>query len=491
MPLALASPWRAAFAGLGVLGLAACQSDGVTDVEPAAAPIIDRPERVTSELARGQQALSSGDLSTAQAAFTAALRGSPNDPEPALGLAETYLALGDLQTAGRLFDLVASDTSGADQGRLLQGRGLVALAQGQTEEAIRLLEQSVDRSPGMWRAWAGLGRAYGRQGRSGQARSAFARAEDAAPVRALVINDIGMLHLEEKEPTAALEAFQRALAIDPANVTASANARIARAMLGEYDAAVSGARPGELPDVLNNVGYIAIVNGDFEVADRLLRRAVEISPVYHEAASANLDLLAQAMKGVPVLALAGQGVSTPRGASDTELSSVAGEAAQPGEPDAGQAGMLELTASASTSLEALPPLQAGPAEPAAVEIAAAAEASAPGPAAPDLTLAHGFRWDAPPISAKKKAKRKRRPPQTPAASPDGDPRTAAWPVIAVPPQTTPDPGVGTPDGIAETSAQTEATLSAGEGAEAGEGSAVSAEAAPEAAVISNAAGAPR
>ncbi len=438
MPLALASIWRAAVAGAGLLALAGCETSGLTEAEPDAAPAVDRPERVTSELARGQQALASGDLSSAQAAFTAALRGSPNDPEPALGLAETYLALGDLKTAQRLFDLVASSSSGPDEGRLLQGRGLVALGQGQTDEAVRLLEQSVDRSPGLWRAWAALGRAYGRQGKSHQARTAFARAEDAAPVRAVVINDIGMLHLEEKEPAAALEAFQRALAIDPANATAGANARIARAMLGDYDAAVSGARPDELPDVLNNVGYIAIVNGDFEVADRLLRRAIEISPVYHEAASANLDLLAQAMRGVPVLALAGEGVPAPEGAAETELSSVAGGAVAAETPANQADASIDLARA-----DPLPDPEPGPREvtgnPVLGAIAPAAAAPALVSEAPSLTLAHGFRWESPPVSAKKKKRRHRPAPPPAAGDADGDPRTAAaWPTIALPSESGPE-----------------------------------------------------
>lgn len=447
MPLALASAWRAAVAGVSLLALTACATDGDTDAAPATAPIVDRTDRVTNELARGQQALSSGDLSTAQAAFTAALRGSPNDPEPALGLAETYLALGDLQTAGKLFDLVESNTSGADEGRLLQGRGLVALGQGSTDEAIRLLERSVERSPGLWRAWAGLGRAYGRQGRSNQARDAFARAEDAAPVRALVINDIGMLHIEENDPGAALEAFQRALTVDPGNVTANANARIARAMLGDYDAAISGARPDELPDVLNNVGYIAIVNGDFDVADRLLRRAIEISPVYHEAASANLDLLGQAMKGVPVLAVAERGSASSKDTDDTELSSGPGDVPKAdGLSAAHSDGVIELMAETASPTAPQGPPQDAPGELRAIGVASDSEE----PAASQMTLAHGFRWDAPPVSAKNKPKRKRRSAQSPAAgSPDGDPRTAAvWPTITLPTGTAPGgSGSSTPDAI--------------------------------------------
>jgi Flp pilus assembly protein TadD len=425
-----------------MLALAACGAARAPEAPQATESVVDRSPRVASELARGRQALAAGDLQSAQAAFTAALRGSPNDPEPAIGLAETYLALGDLETAGRLFEVVAKIEGGAGDGRLLQGRGLVALGQGRTDEAIDLLEQSVGREPGLWRAWAGLGRAYGRQGKSRQARSAFGRAEEVAPSPAIVMNDVGMLHLEENDPAAALEAFQRALEVDPANATASANARIARAMLGDYDAAIAGARPEELPDVLNNVGYIAVVNGDFDVADRLLRRAIEISPVYHEAARANLDLLAQAMKGVPVLALAGADLSTERAAAGAELASVAaapGGLRATGTPPAraefGEAATegwhagLSDTAAGPVAPE---PIPAGPA-PQSMELASApARGTGAGPAGG--VMAHGFRWESQPLSAAKPAKRRgKRKQAKPDASPDaGDPRASAWPAILVP-----------------------------------------------------------
>lgn len=432
---------RAVLAGSGLLALAACESMPTAEAPQPAAAVVDRSPRVASEIARGRQALSAGDLSTAQSAFTAALRGSPNDPEPAIGLAETYLALGDLQTAGRLFDLVAGTEAGAGDARLLQGRGLVALQQGQTDEAIGLLQQSVERDPTQWRAWAALGRAYGRQGNARQARTAFGRAEEAAPSPAVVINDLGMLHLEENEPAAALEAFQRALVIDPGNATASANARIARAMLGDYDAAVSGARPDELPDVLNNVGYVAIVNGDFDVADRLLRRAIELSPVYHEAASANLGLLAQAMKGVPVLALSGPAsVAASRATADAELSSVADTSGQGaigrGDPvipiAPGQPGVPAAVDSWDAGLAG------GVAEPVAApagDQAIAALPQAPAEAAAGAVMAHGFRWDAPPVSAAatKRKRGARKAVQSDAPPDAGDPRRAAWPGISVPP----------------------------------------------------------
>lgn len=300
-------------AGLSVL--AACQSRG--DIGTA-----ERPSGQISgarlplggdPIARGRQALAAGRYVTARNAYTAALKADPDSADASIGLGEAYLALGDAAKAARCFEIAAS-ASGRDDPRVLQGMGLVALYQGRTEDAVSLLRRAVGRDPSAWHAWVGLGRAYAEERRQEEARAAFARAGDVAPRRAEVLNDLGMSYLTQNDPKRALTQFEQALSLDPGLAVARANARIARAMLGEYDVAVSGATPEELPDVLNNAGYAAILRGDYEVADRLLRRALAISPVYHEAASANLDLLAEAMRGDsagPVLASAAPGGDGP------------------------------------------------------------------------------------------------------------------------------------------------------------------------------------
>ncbi|MEM9140212.1 MAG: hypothetical protein AAGB15_10320, partial [Pseudomonadota bacterium] len=166
---------------------------------------------------------------------------------------------------------------------------------------------------GLWRAWLGLGQAHDRQGEATAARRAFAAAERTAPRQAAVQNDIGMTYLSEKQPKKALRFFRTALKIDPGFQVARANVRIAHAMVGDYENAIAGAPERGMADVLNNVGYVAILNRDFDVADRLLRRALEVSPTYHEAAVANLDLLARMADGggtpSPVAADDGEGAA--------------------------------------------------------------------------------------------------------------------------------------------------------------------------------------
>ena len=276
--------------------LAGCQDlpsgSAGTQTPPPTVPELN--ERASVEVARAQRALMEGRLGAARDGFAAALRSSPNDVIAGLGLAETYLALNDHTTAVRVFELTARYASGRDQARVSQGLGLIALQQDQLGVARGHLQASVDGDPSLWRAWIGLGRLHARAGERNSARVAYAQAEASAPDLGTVMNDIGMSYLLERQPEDAVRYFERALVVDPGLEVARGNLRIARAVGGDYEMAISGAPMDELADTLNNVGYIAVVNGDFEVADRLLRRALELSPTYHEAAAANLNLLAHA-----------------------------------------------------------------------------------------------------------------------------------------------------------------------------------------------------
>lgn len=300
------------------IALAACQTTQTSSPRPpglaslendGALGDIARAQSVGNDVQRGDSALATGDLASARKAFSAAMRTSPSDPRPVIGLAETFLALGDLDKADELLRLVAEASDGSANPRVLQGRGLVALKQGRIDDAVRLLRDSVAADPRLWRAWLGLGQTWVRKGNYTAARAAFVKAEAFGSDKAAINNDIGMARLAENAPDDAIRYFERALAHEPGHEIARGNIRIARAMKGDYDSAISGAGPETAADVMNNVGYIAILNGDYEIADTLLRRALQISPVYHTAAVANLDLLKQTVRDAPRAGLATGGSS--------------------------------------------------------------------------------------------------------------------------------------------------------------------------------------
>ena len=81
------------------------------------------------------------------------------------------------------------------------------------------------------------------------------------------------------------------LELDPTMDMTRANLRIALAWQGQYDQALVGIQPSERADALNNVGYVAMLRGDQDTAQKCFSQALEISPTYHDHAARNLETL--------------------------------------------------------------------------------------------------------------------------------------------------------------------------------------------------------
>jgi Flp pilus assembly protein TadD len=92
-------------------------------------------------------------------------------------------------------------------------------------------------------------------------------------------------------------AFERALAIDPGLLPAKSNLRLSLAWQGRYNEALEGLAPETAGEALNNVGYVAMLRGDYEAAERYLSQAMEVSATYNEAAARNLELLKSTRDG--------------------------------------------------------------------------------------------------------------------------------------------------------------------------------------------------
>jgi Flp pilus assembly protein TadD len=54
---------------------------------------------------------------------------------------------------------------------------------------------------------------------------------------------------------------------------------------------MTGVAENDLPRVLNNIGYIALMRGDLDNAEAYLQRAMELDPAYNVTASRNLAYL--------------------------------------------------------------------------------------------------------------------------------------------------------------------------------------------------------
>lgn len=120
--------------------------------------------------------------------------------------------------------------------------GLLSVATIQRNKVMRsdetIYKDVVARSPGKWRAWNGLGTAYGRQGRLDEAVDCFRRAVSVKPTGFMAYVNLGTVSLMLRQPGQALDVCDEGLREFPANAKLHHNRGMALCALGRTREAV-------------------------------------------------------------------------------------------------------------------------------------------------------------------------------------------------------------------------------------------------------------
>lgn len=120
--------------------------------------------------------------------------------------------------------------------------GLLSIATIQRNKLMRsdetIYEDVVAKSPGKWRAWNGLGTAYGRQRRLDEAVDCFRRAASIKPTGFMAYVNLGTVLLMLRQPGQALEVCDEGLREFPANAKLHHNRGMALCALGRTREAV-------------------------------------------------------------------------------------------------------------------------------------------------------------------------------------------------------------------------------------------------------------
>ena len=225
----------------------------------------------------------------AQAMLQPLLAANPVDAEVKLALGECALGLGKLDDAGPLFASLVNDP--ALRPRALQGLGITLMHQGDAEGAAGALQQATEADPSLWRAWNGLAQAYDFQHQWDQSRTAYEKALQTAPNTAIIYNNLGMSLLAQDRFDEAIESFGEARTADPSLTIVETNRQLALAMQQRYPEATFATAPEEKAKLLNNAGYVALMKGDYDRAERFFVQAAETSPTYYAPAHENLEIL--------------------------------------------------------------------------------------------------------------------------------------------------------------------------------------------------------
>lgn len=282
----------AAVAAVMLAATAGCATMSQEQPQEPKAAILPSVEPVAPDtLILVERALAEDRLDDAGRLIERVLLAEPENWEAQLLLAELHLASGDAETAAPIFESLVDN---ADVGaRALQGLGIALTLQGVLDRGVENLQQAVAQDPGLWRAWNALGYYHDSNRDWPAAANSYGKALEGNPDSILIYNNRGFSMLMQRRLEEAVADFDRVLQMDPDFEVARENLRLALAWQGKYIHAMAGAPNADMARILNNVGFIALMRGDYGNAEAYLLRAMEADPAYNATAARNLTYLKQ------------------------------------------------------------------------------------------------------------------------------------------------------------------------------------------------------
>lgn len=172
----------------------------------------------------------------------------------------------------------------------LQSLGLIYLQEKRHDEAQILLERAVAEDRDLWRAQDGIGIIADIRGEHDKAIAAFNAALAVNPRAASVLNNRGYSFYLDGQYAEATRDFTAAsqMGVDRAWL----NLGLVLARQQRYSEAVHMMTRTIAAEIAyNDVGYIALQQGDVGIAETYFRKAIQIAPRYFEAAQRNLALI--------------------------------------------------------------------------------------------------------------------------------------------------------------------------------------------------------
>lgn len=239
-------------------------------------------------IARADSALLEGDLDLALYMYVRAYDLDKDNVHALVRIGNIHESRGNDRLATMAFTSVVNVDP--THSRALQSLGLIYLHAKRHEEARALLERAINEDPALWRAQNGLGVLADMRGEHTKAIEAFDAALAVNPGDASTLNNRGYSLYLDGQYDAASANFLEAAAQGAER--AWLNLGLVRARQKRYAEAVNTMARNVATEVAyNDVGYIAMRQGDFAVAERYFRKAIGLSPRYFEAAQRNLTEL--------------------------------------------------------------------------------------------------------------------------------------------------------------------------------------------------------
>lgn len=237
---------------------------------------------------RGDVALARGDMDRALYFYVESLRLDPDQVPTLLKIGSIHRERADLDRALASFRRVLAIDP--DDANALEGAGLVLLDRRAHDPARELLERAVARDPGRWRAHEGLGVLADLRGEYAQAIVHYDAALEIRPAQPSIYSNRGYSRYLTGDLAGAEADFRAALAADPHFERGWRNLALVHVRQQRYeDALAVFERVEDRAAALNDVGYLAMLEGHYGIAEAYLSEALSASPTYYRLADENLQ----------------------------------------------------------------------------------------------------------------------------------------------------------------------------------------------------------
>ncbi len=262
------------------MGLSACES--VSDKEdPLAASIIDEADL-------NDQMLTAADPSDAALYFEQSLAREPNRADFRRGLAISLSRAKRYNEAARVFQELI--TLNQDQPTDRLEYAFVAMKLDRWDD-VRTLSQSFPEGLQTPRRYSIDAMVADQDNDWAAADAAYAQAEKLSSRPAAVLNNWGVSQMARGDLRTAAATFERAISFDASLFNAKNNLAIARGLQGHYNLPLVPLSDEERAVLLNNLGIIAMRQGEEKIARGLFAAAVDAHPQYYASAADKLAAL--------------------------------------------------------------------------------------------------------------------------------------------------------------------------------------------------------
>ena len=177
-----------------------------------------------------------------------------------------------------------------DNGQANEGLALILLNKRDYEKArTHLVKAEASGAAISWRVYNSLGVISDLEKDYKQAIRYYEKALTVQPEMPLILNNMGYSHYMSGDWDSAEKYYRQAVLNDEFFERAWRNLGLLYARQGKYEEAVNAfTQVEDLPEAYNDIGFICMLNGKYDISEAFFKRAIKLAPRYYEAANSNL-----------------------------------------------------------------------------------------------------------------------------------------------------------------------------------------------------------